>query len=202
LDDLLTGQADIYLVVPLDILGDMAGFFRLFKFLSLGAATRAGTARKNQPQLLMIFDEFTRLGRMNKILDLATVGAGLNVDGVFVVQDLSAFREAYGESVRTILGASATTRIFGLGRGDDTTAKWLESVMPQKTVVTRSAAEGTVEGQRGETPAPLISAAEILELPPNEMICLVRSHPPLKLKQIVSHEHPAYKNRMNLPLPQ
>jgi type IV secretion system protein VirD4 len=200
LDELLEGRADLYLIVPLDILNDMNGFFRLFMYLALGAATRAGLARKSQPQLMMIFDEFTRLGRMNKVLDIATVAAGLNVDGIFVVQDLGAFKESYGDNgARTIISASATTRIFALGRGDDITANWLESLMPQKTIITRSASEGDQIGNRGEVPAPLISATEILELPPDQMICLIRSHAPLKLAQIVAYEHPTYRSRMNLP---
>ena len=63
-------------------------------------------------------------------MEIATIAAGGGVEAVFIVQDMATLESVYGPlDAKTLLGSCATTRIFGLGSGDDLTARWAESTM-------------------------------------------------------------------------
>lgn len=36
-----------------------------------------------------------------------------------------------------------------------------------------------------------------MEMPADEMLCLIGSKPPLRLKAVVSHAHPAYRKKLD-----
>jgi len=146
-------------------------------------------------------DEFTRLGKMEKVMEIATIAAGGGVEALFIVQDMATLESVYGrDDAKTLLGSCSTTRIFGLGSGDDRTAKWAESTMKDYELVKTSNSRGS-DGRTSITSAgqdrPLLSAAELLELPPPVMLCRFRGNPPVLLDLIISHEHAAYKGRLD-----
>lgn len=192
-DDVVAGTIDLYLVVPPDALREASGFMRLLMNLALGAFLRRGVER-DAPDCLFVYDEFTRLGRLDKIIDVATIAAGYNVTALFFAQNLDSVREVYGNSTMTLIGSCATTRVFGLGAGDTGTAKWLAETMGTATARTETRQDAKTTA--GETGVPLLDAAEILQLPADEQIILFRGHPPARTKLIISHEHPFYRDRM------
>jgi len=193
---LLNGKQDVYIVIPQDMTQALGGFMRVVMNTILGAVTRLDGKRKIPQKILCVFDEFTRLGRMEKIMEIATIAAGGGVEAVFVVQDLGTLQTTYGdESSRTLLGSCATTRIFGLGSGDDMTAKWAESLMPKRPIYrqSRRAKETTLN----ENEAPLLSGPELLQMPATLMLCRFRSMPPLLVSQIISHKDSAYRRKID-----
>lgn len=99
----------------------------------------------------------------------------------------------------TLLGACATTRIFGLGRADGKTARWAESALPFKTVIreSKSRREGRDDINRSEAKERLMDGPAIQEMPANCMFCLIGSNRPLLLDQIISHQHRAYRDKLN-----
>jgi type IV secretion system protein VirD4 len=77
LDDLLDDKIDVFIAVPLDQLGAQAVFMRLLINIVLGTVVRQDGRRVAEKRILMVLDEFVRLGRMEKLLDIANVAAGL-----------------------------------------------------------------------------------------------------------------------------
>lgn len=195
LEKLMDGDTDLFLVVPLDQLQSLSVFLRLTVNIIAGVAIRNMAHRNSAKSVLLVLDEFTRLGRMQKLLDIATVAAGAGVEALFVTQDRTQITSVYphGEA-DTLLGACATVRVFGLGRTDTATAEWIVSGVGDRTVQTRSRQlEGRKKGSGSEQRTKLFTADQLLELPGDEMIGLFPGRPPLRLKRIISHKDCAYK---------
>jgi type IV secretion system protein VirD4 len=202
-DDLLDDKIDVFIAVPLDQLGAQAVFMRLLINIVLGTVVRQDGRRVARKRILMVLDEFIRLGRMEKLLDIANVAAGSGIEAVFVTQDKGQIEAVYGKSdTDSLLGSCVTSRIFGLGRLESNTAEWAASALGDQTVITRSvqAPSRFGEGQRvstSEQKQRLMTADQILGMPADEMLCLIGSKPPLRLKALVSHAHPAYRGKLD-----
>lgn len=200
-DDLLAGKQDVYICIPQDMTKTLAGFMRVVLNTVLGAVTRQDGKTRVAQKILCAMDEFTRLGRMEKVMEIATIAAGGGVEAVFIVQDMATLESVYGPlDAKTLLGSCATTRIFGLGSGDDLTARWAESTMPMYILKRRNrsrGSDGKATFSEVEQKEKLLSAAELLELPPTVMLCRIRSNPGVLLDQIISHHHPAYRKRLD-----
>lgn len=200
LDELLDDKVDLYLVVPQDMTDKLSNFMRLMMTLAMGTVTRQDGRRQAKAKILAVLDEFTRLGRMEKVMEIATIAAGGGIEAMFVVQDRGTLDNVYTpDGATTLLGSCATTRIFGLGRGDNKTAAWAESVLSNKTVMRESQSHRSArkEINRSETKERLMDSADILQMPGNQMLCLLRSSQPLLLDQIISHKHPAYRDKLD-----
>jgi type IV secretion system protein VirD4 len=203
LEEILDDQIDIYLIIPQDLAKDHGRFFRLMMNLLLGTVLRQDGYRTINKPILTVFDEFTRLGKMEKVLDIATIAAGAGIEALFVIQDRGSLDEVYSEKgAASLIASCATVRAFGLGRLDNLTADWLVGALTNKTLTTESTSHksGSSEGpQKGkaEHKEKLLTAGQILELGPDQMICFLKNHAPVQLKRIVSHKHPAYKGKLD-----
>ena len=200
LDELLDDKIDLYLVVPQDMTEKLSNFMRLMMTLAMGTITRQDGRRQAKAKILAVLDEFTRLGRMEKVMEIATIAAGGGVEAVFVVQDRGTLDKIYTQDgATTLLGSCATTRIFGLGRADDKTARWAENQLPHKTVIRESQSHRNAKKDisRSESKERLMDGPAIQEMPANQMLCLIRSNQPLLLDQIISHKHPAYRDKLD-----
>lgn len=123
-DLLLKGNVDLFIVIPLDQIGPQAGFLRLLTNQLLAVMVQQEDRGQAAQPVLLVADEFTRLGFMQRIVDIATVAAGMSLETIFVLQDRGSLEAVYGQfAADTILGSCATTRIFNLGRADLRTAK-------------------------------------------------------------------------------
>lgn len=194
IDELLDDKADLWVLVPMDQLGTMRGFVRLLVSLTLGTITRQDGKRMVKKPILAVLDEFTRLGRMDKVLEIATVAAGSGVEALFVTQDRGSLDAVYGEAgASTIIGSCATTRVFGLGRGDAHTAEWLERTMRNMTIQTSS--QRGQESQKSDAKDKLLAAADLLELPKGQALCLIRDHAPVKLWLCRSYQDAPFRER-------
>jgi type IV secretion system protein VirD4 len=202
-DDLLDDRIDVYIAVPLDQLGAQAVFMRLLINIVLGTVVRQDGRRLAAKRILLVLDEFVRLGRMEKLLDIANVAAGSGIEALFVTQDKGQIEAVYGKSdTDSLLGSCVTVRIFGLGRLESNTAEWAESALGDQTVITRSVQAPTRfgESQRistSEQRQKLMTADQILGMPADEMLCLIGSKPPLRLRALVSYAHPAYQAKLD-----
>src|SRR3954468_9642892 len=113
LDDLLDNAIDLFVVVPLDQVGEQAGYLRLITNLVLAAAIRQDGRRVAHERILFVLDELTRLGYMDKIVDVATIAAGAGIEALFVAQDRGSIEKVYGRDITdTLLASCATVRVF------------------------------------------------------------------------------------------
>ncbi|MBF0393827.1 MAG: type IV secretory system conjugative DNA transfer family protein [Alphaproteobacteria bacterium] len=203
LDDLLEDQIDIFIVVPLIRLEDQQRFLRLATNLALATILRASGRREPKKRVLLVADEMPRLGRLETLLQVATVAAGSGIDMLFAAQDLGGLIDVWGEEATgTLLGSCATVRAFGLGRTDKVTAQWLESMIGHETVMTANSNRGAFQvigGRFGaaEQKDRLLTADQIAELPPDEMIVFFRSRPLARFKHIVSWRETPYAAQLD-----
>ena len=198
LAELLDNKIDLFLVVPMDILKQMETYLRLFTNMILGEVIRQDGKRLMKKPILMVLDEFTRLGRLEKFLDIATVAAGCGLEALFVAQDKGQVDAIWGrEGSGTLLGSCATVRAFGLGRTDSVTARWVEEQMGFETILTHSKTKSKDKPSEStnEHKNRLLNAAELQELNPNQMLCFIRSQKPLKLDRIHYYKHKTYKQK-------
>jgi type IV secretion system protein VirD4 len=90
-------------------------------------------------------------------------------------------------------------RVFGLGRTDGVTAQWAAAQLGSRTLYTESHRSGA--GDRADTRSEvrdrLLTADQLQELPPDRLLCFIRSHRVLLLDRILSHRHPAYRGKLD-----
>lgn len=200
LDLLLRGDTDLFIVVPLDQVGPQAGFLRLLTNQLLALVVQQDGRGKAEKTVLFVADEFTRLGFMQRVVDIATVAAGMSLETIFVLQDRGSLEAVYGQyAADTILGSCATTRVFNLGRADLRTAKWISDSSGHKTLLsegkTYQSATRDHSTNNSETKENLLSVSDILELPSSQMVCMIRGKSPAKMDRILAHEHEHYRRK-------
>ena len=199
LEDILEDKLDLFIVAPMDILKQMENYLRLFTNMILATAIRQDGKRRAKKPILFVLDEFMRLGRLEKILDIATVAAGAGIEALFVAQDKGQIDAIWGrEGAGTLLGSCATVRAFGLGRTDSVTARWMEDQLGFETVLSyqKTKGKGKPSTSTSETKRKLLTSSEIQELNPDEALCFIRSHKPLRLQRIKYYQDKAYKDKV------
>lgn len=203
LENLFEGRADLFMVVPLDQVDAQAVFLRLLTNIILGMAVRLEGARKPKKNVLLVLDEFVRLGRMEKLINIANVAAGCGIEALFITQDKGQIESVYGKGdTASILGSCVTTRIFGLGRAEFETANWAANALGDQTVLTRTKQSAAKLGESRKTSTAeqrqkLMTADQILEMKTGKMLLLTGSKPPALVDAIVSHRHPVYRQKLD-----
>lgn len=200
--DILSGNTDIFIIVPLEHLADQANFLRVVVALQLNTILSSAERRLSHP-LLMVLDEFPALGAMEQMKNLFTVGAGSNLTLLGITQDLSRLQDVWGrDAALSMLSQCATLRVFGLGAGDIATAEWTARLLPEilKRRENRTyKADHLISDQvsYSEASQRLIPAEDILRMGMRSMLCLVRGKNPLLLERIISHDDPAYAGKID-----
>lgn len=201
MEDLLDDRLDLFIVVPLDQVDKQAVFMRLFINIVLGLAVRQDGRRKLKAPILLALDEFVRMGRMEQVINIATVAAGVGFDALFVTQDLGQVEKAYGhEDTRAILGSCITKRIFNLN--DIETAEWAARHLGESTVYSQQIREGKApnEGRDlsySEQRQKLMTGDQIMGMNTDELLLLVGNRNPLKAKQNLYFKSKAYRGRFD-----
>ncbi|MBX9786239.1 MAG: type IV secretory system conjugative DNA transfer family protein [Alphaproteobacteria bacterium] len=204
-DELLDNKIDLFCVIPLDMIETMSGFLRLFTNIVLGTIIRQSGYKNPKEKILLMLDEFPRLGAMRQLINIVTVAAGAGIEAFMVAQDKSSIESVWGKETDVIFGSSATVRVFNLGRTDSSTASWASSLMGDKTIVTRTNAareygdflKGAGSESVSQMKEKLLTAPQIQELGDTKMLCFIRGQQPLLLERIISHKHLHYKNRLS-----
>ena len=198
-EDFFDKKIDLFVAIPLNQLESQSIFMRLIINILLATVMREAGRRQLKKNVLLVLDEFCRLGKMEKMIDIATVANGLGLEALFIVQDRSQLDAIYGEKgANSLLAACATMRIWNLGRGDFATAEWLAKLIGEKTVETASRQTKKFGWEnRSEQRTPLLTASEILEMGGDEMLVLFDGQRPAKLKPIISYRHKAYRNKLD-----
>ena len=199
LDDFIDDKLDLFIVVPLDQIDRQAVFMRLFTNLVLGTVVRQDGHRKVKAPILLVLDEFVRMGRMEQVVNIATVAAGVGITALFVTQDTGQVEAAYGRNdARTIFGACITKRIFNLN--DIDTADWAARHFGESTVYSQQRKEPTKPFERrdlsySEQRDKLMTPDRIMGMKADELLLLVGNRSPLKAKQNRYYEQKAYRGQ-------
>lgn len=201
--ELFNNKGDLFIVIPLDQVEAQSIFMRLITNIILAMSIRFDDGRKPEKNVLLVLDEFVRLGRMEKLLNIANVAAGCGIEALFITQDKGQIESVYGKGdTASILGSCVTARIFGLGRAEYETAKWAENALGEQTILATTRQKSHKLGGRptisiSEQRQKLMAADQILEMKSGKVLLLAGSKAPVLIDGIISHKHPTYRRKLN-----
>ena len=143
-----------------------------------------------QRQLLLMLDEFPALGRLDFFESSLAFMAGYGVRAFLVAQSLNQIDRAYGAN-HAILDNCHVRVAFA--PNDERTAKRLSEALGTATELKR---QTNLSGKRlsvwlshtsiseQETPRPLLTPGEVLQLPQDEALVLVSGVPPIRARKL------------------
>jgi type IV secretion system protein VirD4 len=173
---------------------------RLTETLPEGRATSG-------PRLLLMLDEFPALGRLDFFETSLAFMAGYGVRAFLVAQSLHQIDRAYGAN-HAILDNCHVRVAFA--PNDERTARRLSDALGTTTELRH---HKNVSGKRlslflphvslaeQETPRPLLTAGEILQLPQDDALVLVSGTPPIRARKLRYYADRNFLSRLLPPPP-
>jgi type IV secretion system protein VirD4 len=143
-----------------------------------------------RPRLLLMLDEFPALGRLDFFETSLAFMAGYGVRAFLVAQSLNQIDRAYG--VNHAILDNCHVRV-AFAPNDERTARRLSEALGTATEIRR---HKNVSGSRlsiwlphltmseQETPRPLLTPGEVLQLPADEALVLVSGAPPIRANKL------------------
>ncbi|TPW27059.1 type VI secretion protein [Martelella alba] len=188
----------VYFNVPTDDIEPIAPLARLF-FSDLVATMQHHEPGKDEPfPVLILLDEFQRLGKMPKIVDSISLLRSYGVNLAIVTQSIPELERHYGENGRKTIQAGTGIKLYLTPSEEDTIAEMSASVgTTTKRVVSKSRSQkdgmfGTSVSERTEE-HPLLTKDEARRMPLDEIIIVVDADMPIRAKRIVYYEDSKYK---------
>jgi type IV secretion system protein VirD4 len=157
-------------------------------------------------QLLLMLDEFPALGRLDFFESSLAFMAGYGIRAFLVAQSLHQIDRAYGYN-HAILDNCHVRVAFA--PNDERTAKRLSDALGTATELKR---QTNLSGKRlsawlshtsiseQETPRPLLTSGEILQMPQDDALVLVSSVPPIRASKLKYYADRNFRER-RLPAP-
>ena len=183
----------LYLVVPPSDISRTRPLVRLILnqiARRLTERLETGHHHDSSRQLLLMLDEFPALGRLDFFESSLAFLAGYGVRAFLVAQSLNQIDKAYGAN-HAILDNCHVRVAFA--PNDERTAKRLSDALG---TATEMRAQKNLSGRRlsawlshvsmseQETPRPLLTAGEILQLPAGDALVMVSGVPPIRARKL------------------
>ncbi len=166
-------------------------FIRLIEFAD-------STPEKELPvPCFFLLDEFPNIAGISDFRKKLATIRSRNMHASIVFQDISQLEDRYPNKGWTSIIGNCDFRLF-LGANDQETARFVETLLGKSTVLTRSVSrdagpKGWLEWGREMTrpePRNLMNLDEVLRLPPEEAILLIRGQNPLRIRKMDYSQHP------------
>ncbi|MDL2268997.1 type IV secretory system conjugative DNA transfer family protein [Desulfosarcina sp. OttesenSCG-928-A07] len=204
---------NLYLVISPSDIARLRPLLRLFASQLLGRLTEkmefgeGGTKAIYQHRLLLMFDEFTSLGKLPVVEQAIAYMAGYGVKGYFIVQDTKQLNAVYGQD--NALMANCHVRI-AFAPNLPETAEYLSKLTGTTTVVQykKTVSKGGTSLSVQETARPLLTPDECLRLPgirkergsvvPGDMLIFTAGNPPVYGRQILHFLDPTFLARASM----
>lgn len=170
--------AVISVILPLQFLESHAAITRLALGCAMLALTAAPVARR---QVLVMIDEAAALGTIKGLPNWLATLRKYKVSIWTVWQSLSQITARYGREAETIISNCDLLQFLAVG--DPETARSLEQILGNQTVETVSR-DKNGDPSFGQTGRALMFANEILKLPKNRQIVLLKGMAPACLKKV------------------
>lgn len=158
-------------------------------------------------RMLLMLDEFPSLGRLSFFETELAYLAGYGIKCFMIAQSLNQIEKAYGQN-NSILDNSHVRVTYGAL--DERTAKRISDLLGQATEKRRQLNFagsrlapwlGHVMESEQESPRPLLTPGEILQLPGDDALLIVGGIPPYRAKKVMYYQDDRFKNRAWLPAP-
>jgi type IV secretion system protein VirD4 len=206
--DLVAGErpATLYLVVPPSDISRTKPLIRLL-LNQIGRRLTEELRPKNRRQrLLLMLDEFPALGRLDFFESALAFMAGYGIKSVLIAQSLNQIEKAYSSN-NSILDNCHVRVCFATN--DERTAKRVSDALGTATEMKAmrnyagsrlSPWLGHLMVSRQETPRPLLTPGEVMQLPPADELVLMSGCPPLRARKVKYFEDRQFMDRV-LPPP-
>jgi type IV secretion system protein VirD4 len=206
--DLIAGDrpATLYLVVPPSDISRTKPLIRLVLNQIGRRLTEELHARNRRHRLLLMLDEFPALGRLDFFESALAFMAGYGLKSFLIAQSLNQIEKAYGPN-NSILDNCHVRVCFATN--DERTAKRVSDALGIATELRAmknyaghrlSPWLGHLMVSRQETARPLLTAGEVMQLPPNDELVLMSGCPPIRAKKARYFEDRRFAERI-LPPP-
>lgn len=129
-EDVLTGKATIYLVLPVDKLQTYGRWLRLM--VSIGIRTIARNTEKLPLPVLFFLDEFGTIGKLSAVSQAVGLMAGLQMCIWVFVQDFIQLKRDYPNEWETFIANAAVITCFNVM--DQFTADYISKMLGNQTV--------------------------------------------------------------------
>src|SRR5438034_2049162 len=162
--------------------------------------------KSRRHRLLLMLDEFPALGRLDFFETALAFMAGYGLKSFLIAQSLNQIEKAYGPN-NSILDNCHVRVSFATN--DERTAKRVSDALGIATELRAmknyaghrlSPWLGHLMISRQETARPLLTAGEVMQLPPNDELVLVSGVPPIRASKARYFEDPRLTERV-LPPP-
>ena len=194
--DLKRQPATVYLVLPPYHLDTYRRWLRLMIGCALDAMVRAPNVGDNR--VLLLFDEFSNLGRMQPIIRHMTILRGYNARMWLLTQDLPQLQSRYPHDWETLIASADVVQVFGVNDlrtaeyfsrlSGDTTVRLTSSQssqgtsrVPGATFASTQERFGTMTTDRGR---PLLLPDEVRRLDPARALLFLKADRPLIVDRV------------------
>ena len=204
--DLVDGPAPVslYLVVPPSDISRTKPLIRLL-LNQIGRRLTETLAVSNRHRLLLMLDEFPALGRLDFFESALAFMAGYNIKALLISQSLNQIEKAYGNN-NSILDNCHVRVSFSTN--DERTAKRVSDALGTATELRAmknyaghrlSPWLGHLMVSRSETPRPLLTPGEVMQLPPRDEIVMVAGLAPIRAQKARYFTDPRLAERISAP---
>jgi type IV secretion system protein VirD4 len=196
--------ATLYLVVPPSDISRTKPLIRLV-LNQIGRRLTEDQAKAKRRRLLLMLDEFPALGRLDFFESALAFMAGYGLKSL-IAQSLNQIEKAYGQN-NSILDNCHVRVAFATN--DERTAKRVSDALGVATELRAmknyaghrlSPWLGHLMVSRQETARPLLTAGEVMQLPPSDEVVLVSGTSPIRAKKVRYFEDRRLTDRVRPPL--
>ncbi|MBA4788642.1 MAG: conjugal transfer protein TraG [Rhizobiales bacterium] len=197
--------ATLYLVVPPSDINRTKPLIRLLLNQIGRRLTEDLQAKGGRHRLLLMLDEFPALGRLDFFESALAFMAGYGLKAFLIAQSLNQIEKAYGPN-NSILDNCHVRVSFATN--DERTAKRVSDALGTATEMKAmknyaghrlSPWLGHLMVSRSETARPLLTAGEVMQLPPTDEIVMVAGTPPIRAKKARYYEDARLRERLMPP---
>ncbi len=212
ISDLMNSEnpVSLYLVVPPSDIDRTKPLMRLMLNQigrRLTEKMEFGDQKHYKHRLLMMLDEFPSLGNLSFFETELAYLAGYGIKCFMIAQSLNQIEKAYGPN-NSILDNSHIRVTYGAL--DDRTAERISKLLGQTTEkrIQKNFSGGRLAPWLGhvmeseqETPRPLLTPGEVLQLPGDDALVMIGGMPPYRAKKVMYYQDDRFKGRAWLPAP-
>jgi type IV secretion system protein VirD4 len=206
IEDLVNAEhpVSLYLVVPPADTSRTKPLIRLL-LNQIGSRLTESLEQAEHHRVLLMLDEFPALGRLDFFESALAFMAGYGLRSFLIAQSLNQIEKAYGPN-NSILDNCHVRVAFATN--DERTAKRISDALGTATELR---AQRNYAGHRlapwlahlmvsrQETPRPLLTPGEVMQLPPDEEIVMVSGHPPVRARKLRYFEDRNFTSRLRPP---
>ena len=204
LKGLITGKADIYVIMPGAQAREQSRVFRMLLACVRNLMVQTPKSQISKEELLFLFDELGQLGYCEDIEAMLPIMRAYNAVFWSVFQDIGQIKK-YGEMKGLFMGAKLM-QFFGIT--DSETIRWICELGGRKTYLSTNHSEskgrggaknaGTSQNEsvsNQESGADLIKFNEVREMPFDKQLVLIQGERPIECNKVFYFKEEAFKGK-------